>query len=67
MTDLDKLDRGLLLSLTGAETNPWEKRHWNLTSQLLVADQAPQFAEQLKFIADHPNPQPTTRCGMPLP
>ena len=66
-TELDKLDRGLLLSLTGAETNPWEKKHWNLTAQLLVEDQAPQFAATLKFAADHPNQQPTTRCGMPMP
>ena len=61
-TDLDQLDRGLLLSLTGAETNPWEKRNFNLTAQLIVADQAPAFAETLKFAADHPNQQPTTRC-----
>lgn len=66
-TDLDKLDRGLLLSLTGSEENPWEKRHFNLTAQLIVADQAPEFAATLKFAADHPNPQPTTRCGMPMP
>lgn len=64
---VDELDKGLLRSLTGSERNPFEKRHFNLTAQLIVADQAPQFAEQLKFIADHPNPQPTTRCGMPLP
>lgn len=67
MNDLDKLDRGLLLSLTGAEVNPFEKRHWNLTAQLIVEDQAPEFASLLKFAADHPNQQPTTRCGMPMP
>ena len=66
MNDLDKLDRGLLLSLTGAEVNPFEKRHWNLTRQLMVADQAPDFATQLKFMADHPElTRPTTKLGRP--
>lgn len=64
---MDELDRGLLLSLTGSEQNPWTKKHWNLTAQMMVVDQAPDFAETLKFQADHPNPQPTTRCGMPQP
>ena len=64
---LDSLDRGLLLSLTGSEENPWMKRSFNLTRQLQVQDQAPEFAATLKFAADHPNQQPTTRCGMPMP
>lgn len=64
---LDDLDRNLLVKLTGAESNPFSKTHWNLTAQLIVEDQAPQFASLLKFAADHPNPQPTTRCGMPMP
>ena len=64
-TDIDQLDRGLLLLMTGGEQNPWAKGSWNLTRQLLVADQSPEFAATLKFAADHPNPQPTTRCGMP--
>ena len=63
-TDLDQLDRGLLLSLTGAETNPWEKKHWNLTAQMSISDQSPDFAATLKFAADHPEPRkPFTRLG----
>ncbi len=62
---MDTLDLGLLKSLTGVETNPWAKSSWNLTRQLLVADQAPDFATQLKFMADHPEARPTTKLGRP--
>ena len=63
---MDTLDLGLLKSLTGSEHNPWTKNHWNLTRQLLVADQAPDFALQLKFQADHPElTRPTTKLGRP--
>lgn len=63
-TDLDKLDRGFLQQLTGSEQNPWAKGSWNLTSQLLVADQSPEFAQTLRFMADHPEPRkPFTRLG----
>ena len=62
---MDTLDQGLLKSLTGDEHNPWTKNHWNLTRQLLVADQAPDFALQLKFQADHPEARPTTKLGRP--
>lgn len=65
MSDLDKLDRGLLLSLTGSERNPWEKRHFNLTAQLIVADQAPDFAEALRIAARNPITGPTTKLGRP--
>ena len=62
---MDELDKGLLLSLTGADVNPWTKSGWNLTRQLLVADQSPDFALQLKFQADHPEARPTTKLGRP--
>lgn len=62
---LDSLDRGLLQLLTGSERNPWEKRHFNLTAQLIVADQAPEFAEALRIAASNPIPQPTTKLGRP--
>ena len=63
---VDELDKGLLRSLTGSERNPFEKRHFNLTAQLLVADQSPEFAATLRRLADNPNPHPTTRCGVPM-
>jgi len=62
---VDELDKGLLLKLTGSEQNPFEKRNFNLTSQLIIADQSPEFAATLRRLADNPNPPPTTRCGMP--
>ena len=62
---MDTLDLGLLKSLTGDEHNPWQKQHWNLTRQLLVVDQAPDFARELQIQARNPIPQPTTRLGRP--
>ena len=64
-TELDQLDKGLLQSLTGADVNPWTKSGWNLTRQLLVVDQAPDFARELQIQARNPIPQPTTRLGRP--
>ena len=63
---VDELDRGLLQSIAGVGENPLEKRHYNLTAQLLVADQSPEFAATLRRLADNPNPPPTTRLGRPV-
>ena len=63
---MDELDKGLLRSLTGSERNPFEKRHFNLTAQLLVADQSPEFAATLRRLADNPNPPPTAKLGRPV-
>ena len=42
------------------------KRYYNLTAQLLVADQSPEFAATLRRLADNPNPPPTAKLGRPV-
>lgn len=51
LTDQEQAD---LQRITGAETNPFKKEHWNLTHQLKIKDESPSLAGSLEYEAHHP-------------